>query len=705
MPPLAPAVGASSLPATPQPSASPAPSSSSSSSSSPPIGGEDIGAVVVDIGSHTIRVGNGQEDCPRQFFLAAALRRTGKPRSRLPPPGTVCGDCAACCCCCRAAAEVDPAGAGDGETPKGGAAGDAQAQEPSAKDGGASGRGETCCACCLSCGERAGRLVFPVSFYDKVADCEVRRCLSASAAAESVPPRDASLRLDEDVFRVLLYRTVQGTYPPASAKKVSASAGCCCCAASAAPAAGTVVATGVASRSFPEPFTTVASGGLGVLLEEHAVLVTEPTQTDFAFREKTAKILFEEMAVPAAFWAKQAMLAAFAVGKSTALVVDVGASGLSVSPVYEGFCLQRNTRKYPVAGDFLDEIVARVLARETAATRRRPPAAPTDSTAHFGGLCLPAFTRRRTRAGAEAQAAAEREEAELFRGVCASFLRESSQEVARTLKESVCRVQTDSDDEEEEEDEGEEEDEDGGNEGRRRNKGFKKKVAKAPGRPPSRKPGKKSGSASSGEEDTTFVSDEEKKKAALASKKKKRRCAASIYELPDGSLVNCDQNLKFDVGEVLFRPKEALRALGLWSEVKEATANAEGNEQTTDSYWEKRLDGFKGVTKAIEACIDSCDVDIRRELLASIVITGGTSLMPGFLDRVSKELHSPLTFSFSNSPAIKVRVVAPNTSVERAFSTWLGGSILASLGTFQQLWISKREYEEHGVDVINRRCA
>lgn len=34
--------------------------------------------------------------------------------------------------------------------------------------------------------------------------------------------------------------------------------------------------------------------------------------------------------------------------------------------------------------------------------------------------------------------------------------------------------------------------------------------------------------------------------------------------------------------------------------------------------------------------------------------------------------------------------------IERKFASWIGGSIMASLGTFQQLWISKLEYEEQG---------
>ena len=40
---------------------------------------------------------------------------------------------------------------------------------------------------------------------------------------------------------------------------------------------------------------------------------------------------------------------------------------------------------------------------------------------------------------------------------------------------------------------------------------------------------------------------------------------------------------------------------------------------------------------------------------------------------------------------------------EKTSSTWLGGSILASLGVFQPVWISKAEYDEYGPSIINRK--
>ncbi|OWK49826.1 Actin-like protein 6A [Lonchura striata] len=55
-------------------------------------------------------------------------------------------------------------------------------------------------------------------------------------------------------------------------------------------------------------------------------------------------------------------------------------------------------------------------------------------------------------------------------------------------------------------------------------------------------------------------------------------------------------------------------------------------------------------------------------------------------------------------PSMRLKLIANNTTVERRFSSWIGGSILASLGTFQQMWISKQEYEEGGKQCVERKC-
>lgn len=70
-------------------------------------------------------------------------------------------------------------------------------------------------------------------------------------------------------------------------------------------------------------------------------------------------------------------------------------------------------------------------------------------------------------------------------------------------------------------------------------------------------------------------------------------------------------------------------------------------------------------------------------------------MYPGIADRVQKELATLAPSS------IKAKIVAPP---ERKYSAWIGGSILASLSTFQNMWCSKHEYDEAGPGIVRREC-
>jgi actin-related protein len=135
------------------------------------------------------------------------------------------------------------------------------------------------------------------------------------------------------------------------------------------------------------------------------------------------------------------------------------------------------------------------------------------------------------------------------------------------------------------------------------------------------------------------------------------------YELPDGNIITVGSE-RFRCPEVLFQPS----FIG-----KEAS----GIHDTT----------FQSIMK--------CDVDIRKDLYANIVLSGGTTMFQGIGERMTKELTAlaPST--------MKIKVVAPP---ERKYSVWIGGSILSSLSTFQQMWISKNEYDESGPTIVHRKC-
>ena len=97
----------------------------------------------------------------------------------------------------------------------------------------------------------------------------------------------------------------------------------------------------------------------------------------------------------------------------------------------------------------------------------------------------------------------------------------------------------------------------------------------------------------------------------------------------------------------------------------------------------------------------SCEPDIRQVLLSNVVLGGGGSLFAGLADRLNNELnrifnHVGQGWLFEFTLCLisdQAKIHAPGNPAERRYGAWLGGSILASLGTFHQLWISKEEWQ------------
>ncbi|XP_046346195.2 actin-2-like [Haliotis rufescens] len=135
------------------------------------------------------------------------------------------------------------------------------------------------------------------------------------------------------------------------------------------------------------------------------------------------------------------------------------------------------------------------------------------------------------------------------------------------------------------------------------------------------------------------------------------------YELPDGSVITIG-NERFRAPECLFQPS----FMGMES---------------------------VGVHEMLNNSVMNCDIDIRKDLYSNVVLSGGSTMYPGLADRMMKELTNIVPST------IKVKVISPP---ERKYSVWIGGSILASLSTFQQMWISKQEYDECGPSIVHRKC-
>lgn len=112
------------------------------------------------------------------------------------------------------------------------------------------------------------------------------------------------------------------------------------------------------------------------------------------------------------------------------------------------------------------------------------------------------------------------------------------------------------------------------------------------------------------------------------------------------------------------------------------------------------LKGFIGMQHAITDSINQTDLDIRKELYSNILVTGGNSMTQGFLARLQKEVPDIAPQNLR----VKVYSSHSGSLTEYSASSWVGGSILGSLGSFQQMWFSKQEYEENGAIMIERKC-
>ena len=135
------------------------------------------------------------------------------------------------------------------------------------------------------------------------------------------------------------------------------------------------------------------------------------------------------------------------------------------------------------------------------------------------------------------------------------------------------------------------------------------------------------------------------------------------YELPDGQVITIG-NERFRCPEALFQPS----FLGM---------------------------EYSSIHETCNYSILKCNEDIRKTMYANIILSGGSTMFPGFVERMQKEITALAP------PGMRVKVITP---LERKYSVWVGGSNLASFPAFQHMCISKQEYDELGPCIVHRKC-
>ncbi|XP_064477175.1 actin-like protein 6A [Ornithodoros turicata] len=311
----------------------------------------------------------------------------------------------------------------------------------------------------------------------------------------------------------------------------------------------------------------------------HPVLISEASWNVRTKREKLTELVFEKYGVPAFFLVKNAVLAAFANGRSTGIVVDSGASQTSAVPVHDGYVLTQAIVKSPLAGDFVTMQCKQYL--EEQGIEIVPPYLLAGK--EMVKECeAPKWTRKNN-----------------LPEVTKSWHNYMTKEVLQDFQSSVLQIM-----------------------------------------------------------DSPY------------DKESAENMPTVHYEFPNGYNQDFGPE-RFLIPESLFDPSTIKSAPG-----------------TT----------MIGAAQVVTTSVGMCDIDIRPSLYGSVTITGGNTLLQGFTERLNRDLSS------KTPPSMRLKIISTSSTAERRFGAWIGGSILASLGTFQQMWISKQEYEEGGKSQVDRKC-
>jgi actin-like protein 6A len=198
---------------------------------------------------------------------------------------------------------------------------------------------------------------------------------------------------------------------------------------------------------------------------------------------------------------------------------------------------------------------------------------------------------------------------------------------------------------------------------------------------------------------TTFINNEELKLYDKSYETFWKR--EIVRDIKEACLITNDEPLKYDSEKDIFIPTSIPQEI-IYDLPDGNTINlVEDRNTILERMFNqiKDIENFNGYHQMVNEAISKADLEIKKELYSNIFLCGGNTLFSGFAERFQKQISS------SNKQLFKLKIITHPSNTERKFSTWIGGSILSSLGTFHQLWLSKAEFEEHGTNIIERKCA
>ena len=444
------------------------------------------------------------------------------------------------------------------------------------------------------------------------------------------------------------------------------------------------------------------SSALGLKSQaNHPLLMVERSYNPPPLRQQLLEILMEEMSCPAVFFARDATLACYACGRTTSTVVDVGYYATTVTPVYDGYVEQKGIRKCPIAAEAMDELALshlQSLAKHQTVVplwQVKYPHAQRHPAFHRLALLQIAKDSRESGAGQSVNAAASK----TLHVPSVSYTLPDGQtvDVPSMHRFAVADMLLGR---------SHEDHADGGGGGGGQ--------------------GGSNGSASA--EEMMGDSPSPRQQAVTACRKE---FSTMLLNLSHGNENESDdedddakqeqQQLQSNAGQNAKKYTEAT-AVGISSrrttrggaaaikkqkeQVFKVPFSNRQLQRACASYFQSQMDQWTASPIAGMVCDAAfkCDRDQQASLLGNVVLGGGGACIGPTDQAVPDLLRDQIeTMIHTHTPGWRVKLLSPGIQ-ERAICSWLGGSILGSLGTFHDMWITKAEYDEWGSAVVNRKC-
>lgn len=156
------------------------------------------------------------------------------------------------------------------------------------------------------------------------------------------------------------------------------------------------------------------------------------------------------------------------------------------------------------------------------------------------------------------------------------------------------------------------------------------------------------------------------------------------YAFENGRYFRISRELSWKIPFVLFQP----------SSLRDPPLNGLSFDFLSINERIEDIHQTQGLCDMVVSSVRKCDPDIRRDLLGNILIIGSSTLFPGFTKCFEDMLSEKI------SPMYRIKTVSVMLPEEKIFASWIGGSIVSSLVTFQPFWFSREEFMKHGAEYI-----